>query len=140
MSNQKPRTVEDQLSILKNRGMEFRDEELAKTYLTRVSYFRLKYFWMDMIDEVSEDFKEGTFFENIIERYEFDKSLRQILFNAIETVEVGLRARIISILSLATGTGLWYLDGSLFERKDYHHDFVLDLKCEFGRSTDTGRR
>ena len=136
MSNQKPRTVEDQLSILKNRGMEFRDEKLAKTYLTRVSYFRLKYFWMDMIDEVSEDFKEGTFFENIIERYEFDKSLRQILFNAIETVEVGLRARIISILSLATGTGLWYLDGSLFERKDYHHDFVLDLKCEFGRSTD----
>jgi abortive infection bacteriophage resistance protein len=37
---------------------------------------------------------------------------------------------------LSTGTGLWYLDNSLFENKDYHEDFVLDLKYEFGRSTD----
>ena len=136
MSNQKPRTLEEQLSRLRNRGMEFHDKQLAKDYLSCVSYFRLKYFWIDMIDEVSDDFKEDVCFEDIIERYEFDKSLRQILFDAIETLEVGLRTRIISTLSLSTGTGLWYLDNSLFENKDYHEDFVLDLKYEFGRSTD----
>lgn len=136
MSNQKPRTLEEQLSRLKNRGMEFHDEQLAKDYLSRISYFRLKYFWIDKIDEVSDDFKEDVCFEDVIERYEFDKSLRQILFDAIETLEVGLRTRIISTLSLTTGTGLWYLDNSLFENKDYHEDFVLDLKYEFGRSTD----
>lgn len=136
MSNQKPRTLEEQLSILKNRGMKFHDEQLARTYLTRVSYFRMKYFWIDLIDENSDEFKDNVYFEDVIERYEFDKSLREILFNAIETLEVGLRARIISTLSLATGTGLWYLDDSLFENKDYHEDFVLDLKYEFGRSTD----
>ena len=76
--------------------MEFHDEQLAKDYLSRISYFRLKYFWMDMIDEVSDDFKDDVYFEDIIERYEFDKSLRQILFDAIETLEVGLRTRIIS--------------------------------------------
>ena len=136
MSNQKPRTLEEQLSILKNRGMKFHDEQLARTYLTRVSYFRMKYFWIDLIDENSDEFKDNVYFEDVIERYEFDKSLREILFNAIETLEAGLRARIISTLSLATGTGLWYLDDSLFENKDYHEDFVLDLKYEFGRSTD----
>ena len=96
----------------------------------------MKYFWIDLIDENSDEFKDNVYFEDVIERYEFDKSLREILFNAIETLEVGLRARIISTLSLATGTGLWYLDDSLFENKDYHEDFVLDLKYEFGRSTD----
>jgi abortive infection bacteriophage resistance protein len=116
--------------------MEFHDEQLAKDYLSRISYFRLKYFWMDMIDEVSDDFKDDVYFEDIIERYEFDKSLRQILFDAIETLEVGLRTRIISTLSLSTGTGLWYLNNSLFENKGYHKDFVLDLKYEFNRSTD----
>ena len=136
MSNQKPRTLEEQLSILKNRRMKFHDEQLARTYLTRVSYFRMKYFWIDLIDENSDEFKDNVYFEDVIERYEFDKSLREILFNAIETLEVALRARIISTLSLATGTGLWYLDDSLFENKDYHEDFVLDLKYEFGRSTD----
>ena len=136
MSNQKPRTIEEQLKKLKSLGMEFHDEELAKQYLCRVSYFRLKYFWIDMIDEITGDFKEDVYSEQVIERYEFDKSLRQILFKAIETLEVGLRTKIISTISLATNSGLWYLDSSLFENKDYHEDFVLDLKYEFGRSTD----
>ena len=74
--------------------MDFHDKQLAKNYLSRVSYFRMKYFWIDMIDKRSDDFKEDVYFENVIERYEFDKSLRQILFNAIETLEVGLRTRI----------------------------------------------
>ena len=117
MSNQKPRTVDEQISRLKNLGMEFHDEELAKKYLGHVSYFRMKYFWIDMIDEVTGDFKENVYFEDVIERYEFDKSLRQILFNSIETLEVGLRTKIISVLSLATDSGLWYLDNMLFENK-----------------------
>lgn len=136
MGNQKPRTIDEHLSILKRRGMEFRDEQLSKEFLSRVSYFRMKYFWSDLIDKISDDFKENVYFEDVIERYEFDKALRKILFNAIETLEVGLRARIISTLSLATDTGLWYLDKNLFENKEYHENFVLDLKYEFGRSTD----
>lgn len=134
--NQKPRTIEEQLLKLKNRGMMFCDESLAIDYLSRVSYFRLKYFWVDMLDRDTDDFIEGVCFEDVVERYEFDKSLRQILFNAIETLEVGLRTKIITKLSLATGTGLWYLDENLFENKEYHRDFVLDLKFEFARSTD----
>lgn len=136
MGNQKPRTIEEQMLRLKNLGMEFYNEDTAKSYLSRVSYFRLKYFWYDLIDKISGDFKEDTYFEHIIERYEFDKSLRQILFNAIETLEVGLRTKIISILSNSTGTGLWYLDDKLFEYSNYHTELVLDLKYEFGRSTD----
>lgn len=136
MGNQKPRSVDEHLSILRRRGMKFQDEKLSIDFLSRVSYFRMKYFWVDLIDIVSDNFKENVYFEQVIERYEFDKELRQILFNAIETLEVGLRTRIISTLSLATDTGLWYLDKSLFENKEYHENFVLDLKCKFGRSTD----
>lgn len=136
MSNQKPRTIEEQILRLKNLGMGFYNIDTAKSYLSRVSYFRLKYFWNDLIDKVSGDFKEDTYFEHIIERYEFDRSLRQILFKAIETLEVGLRSKIISILSNSTGTGLWYLDDKLFEYSNYHTELVLDLKYEFGRSTD----
>lgn len=116
--------------------MKFHDENLAKDFLSRVSYFRMKYFWIDMIDKDSDNFKEGVYFEDIIERYEFDKSLRQILFDAIETLEVALRTKTISILSLETGTGLWYLDERLFDNKEYLKEFVFKLKYEFERSTD----
>lgn len=136
MSNQIPRSVEEQLNILRKRGMEFNDEKLAKFYLERVSYFRLKYYWVDMIDEEVDDFKENSYFENVIERYEFDRSLRHILFKGIELLEIGLRTKIITSMSLETNSGLWYIDSNLFENKEYHKDFVLDLKYEFGRSTD----
>lgn len=136
MSNQKPRTIDEQVRILSNRGMEFKDEELAKSYLQRISYFRLKYYWIDMIDEEVDDFKKDSSFEAVIERYEFDRELRQILFKAIEMLEIGLRTKIITSISIAIGSGLWYLNKDLFENKDYHEDFVLDLKYEFGRSTE----
>lgn len=94
MKNQKPRTLDDQLSTLKNRGMHFLNEQLAKEFLNRINYFRLKYFWIDMLDKESGDFKKDIYFEDVIDRYELDKSFRQIIFDAIETLEIGLRTRI----------------------------------------------
>lgn len=117
--------------------MTFGNEELAKMCLSHISYFRLKYYWTDMRDEETEhNFREGASFNDVIARYDFDRRLRLILFDAIEIVEVALRAKIINHLSKAKGSGLWYLDASLFENTAYYEDFVLDLKYEFERSTE----
>ena len=61
MSNQKPRTIEEQIKLLRSRGMQFSSEEYAKECLSHISYFRLKYYWTDMIDEETEhDFLEDA--------------------------------------------------------------------------------
>lgn len=66
MSNQKPRTIEEQIRLLRSRGMQFNNEEYAKECLAHISYFRLKYYWTDMIDEETEhDFHEGASFDDI---------------------------------------------------------------------------
>ena len=127
--NQRPRTIQEQLTRLKEKGMEFNDEQIAISYLARISYFRLKYYWVDMLDINTRHFVNGTSFNTIIDRYEFDKKLRNILFGAIEILEVGLRTKFITTLSLATNTGLWYLDNSLFENQQFHTNLVLDLLC-----------
>lgn len=117
--------------------MQFPDMGAATEIFSRISYSRLKYYWRDMIDEDTDgDFVEGTSFQTVIERYSFDHEFRMIMFDAIETIEVALRAKIINIMSQAAGNGLWYLDSSLFEDIDRHTDFVLDLKYEFTRSTE----
>ena len=137
MSNQKPRTIEEQIKLLRSRGMQFSSEEYAKECLSHISYFRLKYYWTDMIEEETEhDFLEDASFDEVIAQYNFDRSLRLILFDAIEIIEVALRAKIITHLSQAKDCGLWYLDESLFEKMEYYEDFVLDLKYEFERSTE----
>lgn len=134
--NQRPRTIQEQLTRLKEKGMEFNDEQIAISYLARISYFRLKYYWVDMLDINTRHFVNGTSFNTIIDRYEFDKKLRNILFGAIEILEVGLRTKFITTLSLATNTGLWYLDNSLFENQQFHTNLVLDMKYEFARNSD----
>ena len=78
--NQNPRTIQQQIAILKSRGMAFSDENLATSYLTRISYFRLKYYWTDMIDVATGHFSDDASFDTVIQRYEFDKRLRSILF------------------------------------------------------------
>lgn len=134
--NQNPRTIQEHLAILKDKGMTFNDEQVATSFFARVSYFRLKYYWTDMIDATTGRFVYGTNFDTVMERYEFDKQLRNILFGAIEVLEVGLRTKFITTLSLATNTGLWYLDGSHFENQQFHTNLVLEMKYEFNRNSD----
>ena len=134
--NQSPRTIQQQIAILKSRGMDLSDENLATSYLTRISYFRLKYYWTDMIDVATGHFSDDASFDTVIQRYEFDKRLRSILFAAIEILEVGLRTKFITTISLATNSGLWYLDSSLFDNQQFHESVVLDMKTEFGRNSD----
>ena len=134
--NQKPRTIQEQLTRLKEKGMFFNDERTASSYLARISYFRLKYYWMDMLDMSTDHFVDGANFNTVIDRYEFDKKLRNILFGAIEILEVGLRTKFITTLSLATDSGLWYLDNSLFDNQHFHTNLVLDMKYEFARNSD----
>lgn len=137
MSNQKPRSIDEHICLLRQRGMIFPDVNYAKECFGRISYFRLKYYWNEFLDEESdEDFVEGASFTEVMGRYNFDHNLRLTLFDAIEIIEVALRAKIISHMSHAAGNGLWYLDSTLFENKEYHKDFVFDLKYEFGRSTE----
>ncbi len=50
--------------------MVFNDEQNAISYLSRISYFRLKYYWVDMLDAYTGHFINGTSFNTIIERYE----------------------------------------------------------------------
>lgn len=89
-----------------------------------------------MLDANAECFSDGANFDNVIVRYEFDKKLRNILFGAVEILEVGLRTKFITTLSLATNTGLWYLNGSLFNNQQFHTNLVLDMKYEFERNSD----
>lgn len=117
--------------------MLFPNMGAAIDLFSRVSYSRLKYYWRDLIDEDADgDFQESVSFQTIIDRYSFDHKLRVVLFDAIETIEVALRAKIINHMSKAAGNGLWYLESALFEDEQRHMDFVLDLKYEFERSTE----
>ena len=136
MTNKPPYTIDEQINLLKLRGMLFKEEANAHDLLKNISYYRLKGYWWDMQDDYSlHTFKPDTYFEDVIARYNFDSQLRIILFDALETIEIALRAKMIYHLSLKYG-GLWYLNESIFIDNDKYKKHVEDLKKEFVRSQE----
>ena len=96
MVNKPAYTIANQIALLKQRGMLFRNEFSASHYLENISYYRLKGYWWDMQDDfTSHILRPHTYFEDIIDRYNFDRQLRLILFDAIERIEIALRTKMI---------------------------------------------
>jgi abortive infection bacteriophage resistance protein len=138
-------TISDQIALLKRRGMLFRNEAVACDLLKDISYYRLKGYWWDaQSDRERHLFQPNTYFEDIIERYSFDRQLRIILFEGIERIEIAVRTKLIYHLSLAYG-GLWYLNPALFETalkvkdgvaKTTHLHTLDELRKELNRSQE----
>lgn len=144
MANKAPHSIADQIALLKQRGMLFKNEPSAQKFLENISYYRLKGYWWDMqIDPSQHTFQPKTYFEDILDRYTFDRHLRLILFDAIERIEIALRTKMIYHLSMAHGS-LWHLNPNLFESKSLPSDrkttiyqnTILELKKEFFRSQE----
>ncbi len=145
MANKPAYSIADQIALLKKRGMLFHNELTAHHFLGNISYYRLKGYWWDMQANYSlHTLKPNTYFEDIINRYNFDRHLRLILFDAIERIEIALRTKMIYHFSITYG-GTWYLDPSLFESttrtlngssKTVHQLTIEELQKEFKRSQE----
>ena len=137
MSTSKPALqVSQQIDLLKSRGIIFSDEGLAQHYLYNISYYRLKGYWWDLQSDYSKHtFKPDTQFDHIILRYDFDRHLRLILFDAIERVEIALRTKMIYHLSLDYGPE-WYKDNQIFANDLFHQQQLDKLFKEYGYSQE----
>ena len=136
--------IADQIALLKQRGMQFGNEFAAFNYLANINYYRLRGYWWDMQSDYTQHiFKPNTWFEDVIDRYNFDRRLRLILFGAIERIEIAFRTRMIYHLSIAYG-GLWYLNASLFDNisittngKSVYQNALESLQSEIDRTQET---
>jgi len=88
-------SYDEQYSLLYQRGMSFenysKDKALRK--LEFIGYYRLSgYSHAFRCSPSDEKFIEGTKFKDIIELYKFDRKLKLLLLDAIERIEVAVRA------------------------------------------------
>ena len=130
------RTLLDQITLLQSRNMSFRQIADAPHFLSNISYYRLKGYWWEMQDDrVNHHFVNGSFFEDVIDLYNFDRHFRLIIFNAIERLEISLRTKLIYHLSLQYGCE-WYLNPSLFEEPKRYNFFVAKLFQDISNSSE----
>lgn len=108
----------------------------APHYLSNISYYRLKGYWWEMqSDKVNHYFEDGSFFEDAVDLYNFDRHFRLILFNGIERIEIALRTKLIYYFSLTHGSE-WYMNPSLFEKQKEYSSFLSKIYHDMGRSSE----
>jgi abortive infection bacteriophage resistance protein len=88
----------EQLSLLKHRGLQSTDDTAAIKCLHRNGYYRLSAYWYPFREIVqnqrSDNFLADSRFEDAYALYLFDKNLKLLLLDAIESIEIAARAEI----------------------------------------------
>lgn len=129
-------SFDKQIELLKERGLEIENIEVAKEFLRNISYFRLQGFWWEFqIDKKNHKFKEGVKFETIISLYTFDRKLRLILFDALERIEVALRTKLVYYPSIELDQW-WFENEANFFSKDFHRELLIEIDKELDRTKE----
>lgn len=135
--DKRPYTIEEQINQLQERGLIINDPELAKHYLSQVSYYRLAGYWWSMqSDKAQHIFKPNSRFEDVVSLYNFDRELRLLLFDVIEKIEISVRTKLIYHLSHEHGPW-WFQNTDLFQNTTALIETLASIKEEVQRSKDT---
>ena len=82
------KTLDEQIEILKSKGLVFEDELKAKEVLFRENYFFINgYRHLFMKSFKDSTFICGTTFEELYSAFQFDRNLRNIMFKHLLIVE-----------------------------------------------------
>ena len=128
-----PTTYKQQVDLLKERGMIIPDEAEASFYLEHLNYYRIGAYWLPFeLDHGSHTFEPGTSFQDVLSLYRFDRELRLLMLDAIERVEVSVRAHWAYLLAHHYGSHA-HLEQRFFN-VHYYFKNRTDLKKEVERS------
>jgi len=127
-----PTTFQEQVDLLKSRGLIINDSEKALQNISRINYYRLSSYYVPF--QINRNlFKPETSIEKIFKLYGFDKKIRALIFGALEIIEVTLRTKIAYYLSHKYGP-FAYSDPQCFSKGFKHFDWYTKLKESIQKS------
>ncbi len=134
--NKPPKTYPEQLEILKSRGLIVSDEPRALHCLEHHNYYRLSaYRFALTVPGNPDQFLPGTTFDDLWGLYHFDRTLRQLVSEAVKRVEISVRAKWAYVLGHAHGPQA-YEHAPVFNRPQRHTDALARLDEELNRSDE----
>ena len=116
-----PLSLDELVDRLSERGLVIPEPERAARYLRHIGYYRLSPhtipFQQGQADHV---FREGTGFDDVLDLYVFDRALRLLVMDALERVEVAVRAALTDHMSTTYADPHWYMDAAHFGDRGKH--------------------
>lgn len=128
-------SLTEQIEWLRSRGLDVPDAERAMRYLSHIGIYRFCTYTRGIHNPLSGRFLTGTTFDQVLRRYIFDRQLRLLLLEALERVEVAVRAHWAYQLSQKYGSEA-YLEADLFAKEDFYRQDLEKLKRDMDQSSD----
>lgn len=128
-----PMTLDALVERLSGRNLSVPDHDRAARYLRHIGYYRLSPYTIPFQQEGKDHLlHEGTAFDDVLDLYVFDRTLRLLVMDALERVEVAVRAALTDHMSTTYGDPHWYGDGVHFRDRSRHARLVKIVKdtCE----------
>jgi abortive infection bacteriophage resistance protein len=131
--------VDQQIELLLSRSLQIQSPERSKKYLEVISFFRLSAYMRPFQRPIAEQsvehqFKDQVEFKQIVDLYAFDRELRLLIMDAVERVEVAIRATFNNVMGTKYQTeelnsgSHWYMNSRLFKRSFDHQRLLRDIK------------
>lgn len=139
MSVKEFKTIDEQIEILKNKGLIINDIDKAKDILLRENYFFINgYRSLFLKSEVNKSFIYGTTFDEIYSMFYFDRQVRNIIFKNVLIVENNLKSILSYVVSKNRGyKEKNYLNPNNFVRNPKQSRQVNDLLKKMARQIKT---
>jgi len=139
-----PTTVSEQINILKARGLIFKDEVKAINILSQNNYYRLTGYWRKYQinpDAKDDRFVSNTTFERIIEIYELDTELRNLLLKGTGIFEICFRSNFAYHVAHSVQNGsILYLEQDSYNnnisKNEEPEDLLKKINDELQRSNE----
>lgn len=84
MPDKEFKTIEEQINILKERGLKISNETEAADFLKYNNYYRISGYSLTLRNH--DVFSKNSEFQNIMDIYNFDYELRHILLKYLEMI------------------------------------------------------
>ena len=115
------KTLDEQIEILKNKGLIINDEEQAKEILFRENYFFISgYRHLFQRNNIDNQFIAGTTFEELYGTFTFDRNIRNIMFKYILIVENNVK----SIIGYQMSRKYGYKEKDYLNPKNFNQDNI----------------
>lgn len=111
-------TIDQQLDILKSRGLTVNDADKAREILLDIGYYRLGFYLFPFeksypqLRNRTHEYVEGASFEDAVNLYYFDFDLRLLLMRYLNRIEIAFRTSLIYNISNKYNSNPVWLSGS----------------------------
>lgn len=126
-------SIEDQIELLRSRGVIISDQEKAKEYLLDIGYYRLGFYLFPFEQSYPKKHKrthkvlEGTRIEDAVALYYFDADLQRHLSYYLKRIEIAFRTKLIYEVSMSYPQHpTWFVSPQIME-KGYVRSFEEEV-------------